>query len=108
MKDLSKTYPCNGGAFFWAASDDVSGSWSETVGNEIKPHAGCSDASSPSPLPAPTETPINPTQPGGGTCGEGNVGNGMCADTTECCSEVRNENAVSMVVLNWHLRLKIL
>jgi hypothetical protein len=28
-----------------------------------------------------------PTVPGGGTCGDGNVGNGICSDTTLCCSK---------------------
>jgi chitinase len=33
---------CNGGAFFWVASDDVGGAWSDTVVAEVKKTAGCS------------------------------------------------------------------
>jgi hypothetical protein len=36
--------PCNGGAFFWVAEHDSSGSWSSTVGDAIFRNAGGSDA----------------------------------------------------------------
>ena len=37
----------------------------------------------------PTPTPPAPTPPStvGGSCGSGNLGNGICADTSLCCSE---------------------
>ena len=46
MSDLkvynSSQYPCNGGAFFWVAKDDIGGAWSDTVVAEVKKTAGCS------------------------------------------------------------------
>jgi len=36
MQQLSQASPCNGGAFFWMASYDVSGAWSSTVRNQIQ------------------------------------------------------------------------
>ena len=44
MNDLAKTYPCNGGAFFWVALHDTGGSWSSSVSSTIKSLAssGCS------------------------------------------------------------------
>jgi len=50
-------YSCNGGAFFWVASDDVSGTWSDPVAAELALTAGCLDGTTP---PSPTTTP-NPT-----------------------------------------------
>jgi len=35
LRDLSSTYPCHGGAFFWAADDDSSGSWSSVANQAI-------------------------------------------------------------------------
>jgi len=66
MDDLAQSYPCNGGAFFWVAHDDVDGNWSFAVGSSIFPNAGCSLSDPPSLSPsstpsietsAPTATP---------------------------------------------------
>jgi chitinase len=35
MTKLAKTYPCNGGAFFWVANDDNNGAWSVPVSNQL-------------------------------------------------------------------------
>merc|ERR1719232_1965539 len=42
MTDLAKQYPCNGGAFFWVAQDDVGGSWGAGVNEVLEPMRGCS------------------------------------------------------------------
>jgi len=65
MKSLRNYYPCNGGAFFWVAEHDTSGSWSQIVGQEIFPYSGCSSAG-PRPtlaptFPNPTKSPTAPT-----------------------------------------------
>jgi hypothetical protein len=39
-------FMCNGGAFFWVASHDANGSWSDTVLGEVSKTAGCSNPSS--------------------------------------------------------------
>ena len=53
-------YSCNGGAFFWVASDDASGSWSDPVATELALTAGCLDGTTPPP-PSPPTTTSNPT-----------------------------------------------
>merc|ERR1719203_1690680 len=58
MSDLRDHYPCNGGAMFWMVSEDMGGSWSELVSDEILPYAGCSSGS---PIAPPIESPIAPT-----------------------------------------------
>jgi len=57
MSSLRKYYPCNGGAFFWVAAHDTSGSWSQTVSKEIFPYSGCSNEG---PTTAPIQSPTNP------------------------------------------------
>ena len=49
---------CNGGAFFWVASHDSSGLWSDSVVQEVSLTAGCSVGGTPSP-----SLPSNPTSP---------------------------------------------
>lgn len=39
------------------------------------------------PVPAPTPTVAAPTPIGSGTCGSGNIGNGICANSGLCCSK---------------------
>ena len=39
-------FHCNGGAFFWVALHDTSGTWSSTVLSEVSLTAGCSNVSS--------------------------------------------------------------
>ncbi|KAL7547170.1 hypothetical protein ACHAWF_010489 [Thalassiosira exigua] len=56
-------FACNGGAFFWVAEHDYSGSWSDAVVAEVSKTAGCSDTegtSAPNPAPSrkPSESPI--------------------------------------------------
>jgi len=53
-------YSCNGGAFFWVASADASGSWSDPVAAELALTAGCLDGTTP-PTPSPQTTTPNPT-----------------------------------------------
>ena len=36
MEELAQTYPCNGGAFFWVANDDVNGAWSIPVSEQLR------------------------------------------------------------------------
>merc|ERR1711862_1089844 len=61
MNSLRDHHPCNGGAFFWVAAHDTSGSWSQIVSDEISPYSGCSDAPTVSKKPTPpTTAPVNP------------------------------------------------
>merc|ERR1712194_68369 len=66
MSDL-KTYNnnefmCNGGAFFWVASHDSNGLWSDDVVQEVSLTAGCSVGGTPSLSASPTKYPTdNPT-----------------------------------------------
>jgi chitinase len=57
MSDLKNYFPCNGGAMFWVVNDDIGGSWSELVSQEIFPYSGCSDQS---PVPQPITQPVSP------------------------------------------------
>eukprot|EP00565_Helicotheca_tamesis_P001321 CAMPEP_0185728828 /NCGR_PEP_ID=MMETSP1171-20130828/4230_1 /TAXON_ID=374046 /ORGANISM="Helicotheca tamensis, Strain CCMP826" /LENGTH=430 /DNA_ID=CAMNT_0028397575 /DNA_START=67 /DNA_END=1359 /DNA_ORIENTATION=- len=43
MADVARIYPCNGGAFFWIAERDTSGTWSSEVGAIVHANSGCSD-----------------------------------------------------------------
>jgi len=36
MENLAKTYPCNGGAFFWVADADRNANWSTPVTNQLQ------------------------------------------------------------------------
>mmetsp|Transcript_18953 Transcript_18953/g.30637 ORF Transcript_18953/g.30637 Transcript_18953/m.30637 type:complete len:181 (-) Transcript_18953:283-825(-) len=49
-------FMCNGGAFFWVASHDSNGSWSDSVVGEVRLTAGCSVGGSPSPTYNPTNS----------------------------------------------------
>jgi len=61
MNSLRDHHPCNGGAFFWVAAHDTSGSWSQIVSDEISPYSGCSDAPTVSKKPTPPPTIAPPT-----------------------------------------------
>jgi hypothetical protein len=78
-------FKCNGGAFFWVANRDVGGAWSDQVVREVSLTSGCSK-SQPTPTNAPRPVPTPSPGSSSGTCGNGNRGNGVCADGT-CCSE---------------------
>jgi chitinase len=44
MEQLSETYPCNGGAFFWVANDDLNGEWSKPMQSQLAlDSTSCSD-----------------------------------------------------------------
>jgi len=65
MSDL-KTYNndefmCNGGAFFWVASHDSNGLWSDNMVQEVSLTAGCSVGGTPPPSASPTEGSPYPT-----------------------------------------------
>jgi len=63
MKQLSQSFPCNGGAMFWHVSDDVNGDWSTPVRNQIKIDSGQCSVSEPSPTFPPTASPTkSPTK----------------------------------------------
>ena len=63
MQEVKTAYPCNGGAFFWVHFNDVGGTWSDAVYNEVSPSAGCSEVSSPTPPPTTAEPTPPPTLP---------------------------------------------
>ena len=55
-------FACNGGAFFWVATHDAGGAWSDQVVSEVSLTSGCSNSSPPSPkptsiMPTPEPTP---------------------------------------------------
>merc|ERR1712003_110083 len=52
-------YTCNGGAFFWVASADTGGGWSDLVSAELQKTAGCLGGNSPSPTSPSTPKPTN-------------------------------------------------
>jgi hypothetical protein len=58
MSDLKSVYPCNGGAMFWVAENDSSGSWSVPVSEVSQPSSGCSVPSIP--VTMPVATPFKP------------------------------------------------
>jgi len=62
MEKLSETYPCNGGAFFWVANDDVNGEWSKPMQAQLALDSNnCSDREEPD-TPVVTNAPVvNPT-----------------------------------------------
>jgi len=76
MIDLSKSYSCHGGAFFWVADDDRDASWSSSVNKAISDSTSCSnDPVTPEPTevapqtpapttasPTPAPTPVNQKQ----------------------------------------------
>ena len=55
MTDLKSYYACNGGAMFWVAENDNSGSWSVPVSAAVQPSASCSIK--PSPIASPVFAP---------------------------------------------------
>ena len=59
MTKLAKTYPCNGGAFFWVANDDNKGDWSIPVSSQLALDGDKCLAVSPvsNPVNAPTPAP---------------------------------------------------
>jgi hypothetical protein len=61
MTALNDAYPCNGGAFFWVAEHDSSGSWSSTVGDVTFPNSGCSDETAPPSGPSNGKPSSNPS-----------------------------------------------
>jgi hypothetical protein len=55
-------FMCNGGAFFWVASHDSNGLWSDDLVQEVSLTAGCSVGGTPSQSAPPTYYPTyNPT-----------------------------------------------
>lgn len=58
MIDLSESYGCNGGAFFWVADHDRTGSWSSTVNQAMASSTSCSGT--PNVTPSPTDAPQTP------------------------------------------------
>jgi len=55
MEQLSESYPCHGGAFFWVANDDTNSEWSKPMKAQLAlDSSSCSDRE---PAP-PTTTPI--------------------------------------------------
>ena len=84
MTDLAKTYPCNGGAFFWVAEDDKDELWSTSVSSTIEslaseaqcqPRGIHANPKTPKPAPAPTSKPApsDPSQHQTYTTGETGV-----------------------------------
>ena len=61
MTQLHSTHSCNGGAFFWVATHDTNGSWSNEVNGAISASTMC-DAGPTSP-PAPTKAPAPTNSP---------------------------------------------
>merc|ERR1712183_1248789 len=60
-EQLSETYPCNGGAFFWVANDDVNGEWSKPMQAQLALDSGnCSDREEEpdTPVVTPTNAPV--------------------------------------------------
>ena len=49
-------FGCNGGAFFWVATHDVGGGWSDAVVSEVSLSAGCSNSQTTSSTVATTTT----------------------------------------------------
>merc|ERR1711907_112281 len=62
MEQLSETYPCNGGAFFWVANDDVNGEWSKPMQAQLALDSNnCSDREeerTDTPVVTPTNAPV--------------------------------------------------
>ncbi|KAL7526026.1 hypothetical protein ACHAXR_001279 [Thalassiosira sp. AJA248-18] len=60
MSDLKTVnngeFACNGGAFFWVATNDANGAWSDAVVGEVSKTAGCSHGSGPSTTTSSTIT----------------------------------------------------
>mmetsp|Transcript_5973 Transcript_5973/g.12955 ORF Transcript_5973/g.12955 Transcript_5973/m.12955 type:complete len:657 (+) Transcript_5973:174-2144(+) len=91
-------FACNGGAFFWMASYDTAGAWSDPVYAEVSQTNGCSDVSgtvsptkSPtvSPIPSPTKKPTDsPVMAFPGQCSDGT---GVCSasDLSQCTCAAR-------------------
>merc|ERR1712194_803348 len=65
MSDLkaynNDEFMCNGGAFFWVASHDSNGLWSDNMVQEVSLTAGCSVGGTPPPSASPTEGSQYPT-----------------------------------------------
>ena len=66
---------------YWETAYDASGDWATAVGAVTQTTAGCSNGA---PVSSPGQAPSSGTA---GTCGNGDVGNGICADETLCCSQ---------------------
>jgi len=62
MTDLAKTYPCNGGGFFWVVQHDTGGSWSMPVSSTINnlSSTGCSSLPTKAPTPSTPQPTVNP------------------------------------------------
>merc|ERR1712153_250279 len=66
MEQLSSTYPCNGGSFFWVANDDTNGEWSKPMKAQLAlDSSSCSDREPTTPTtapivitPFPTDAPV--------------------------------------------------
>ena len=82
IQQLQEVYPCNGGAFFWVANDDIGGDWSKTVQEAVRRNV-CNDIDGPvvpgvtpsptvvpQPTPMPTPSPTRERQPSSGGTGD--------------------------------------
>jgi len=58
MEQLSETYPCNGGAFFWVANDDKNGEWSKPMQAQLALDRSQSNCSVSQPTPSPINPPV--------------------------------------------------
>merc|ERR1711865_915999 len=58
MEQLSETYPCNGGAFFWVANDDKNGEWSKPMQAQLALDRSQSNCSVNQPTPSPINPPV--------------------------------------------------
>jgi len=74
IKDFNNgEFACNGGAFFWVATHDIGGAWSDQVVSEVSLSAGCSNSQTTSSTVtttttttvthAPSKAPTSPPNP---------------------------------------------
>merc|ERR1711937_1003110 len=74
MENLAKTYPCNGGAFFWVANGDANANWSSSVTGQLQVNSDVCSASlpdnksnntpsTPEDDDQPAPAPVNDNQP---------------------------------------------
>ena len=83
----SGEFACNGGAFFWVASYDAGGSWSDPVYAEVSQTSGCSDSGTSNPTTSPSKAP-SPSPSTSPTKSPILAFPGECSDGTGSCSEL--------------------
>jgi len=120
MEQLSETHPCNGGAFFWVANDDVNGEWSKPMQSQLAlDSTSCSDRAPTTPITSPpvatpvtdpTNTPVspvpNPTNaPVIAPTGGGNA-NACCSYDFKTCATWGNESRQTCEALGTMLWLE--